>query len=130
MSEDKQPTGTIPWIDLTVDDADRVRDFYQAVVGWSSSPVKMGEYDDYCMLPPGEDRPVTGICHARGENLGLPAQWLIYILVKDLAASIEACRREGGQILLGPKNAGPSGRFCVIRDPAGAVAALFEPIAQ
>jgi hypothetical protein len=34
--------GTVGWFDLTVADADRVRDFYKAVVGWTTSAVPMG----------------------------------------------------------------------------------------
>jgi hypothetical protein len=30
-------------------------------------------------------------------------------------------------VLAAPRNFGGQGRYCVIRDPAGAVAALFEP---
>jgi predicted enzyme related to lactoylglutathione lyase len=126
MSEPVRP-GTIAWIDLTVPDAAVVRDFYKAVVGWKETPVTMGDYQDYCMNPPSADQPVAGICHARGENADLPAQWLIYVTVKDVDASAARCVQLGGKILVGPKNLGGQGRFCVIQDPAGAVAALFTP---
>ena len=87
----------------------------------------MGDYSDYCMHPPGDPKPVAGVCHARGTNVGLPAQWLIYITVADLDQSIERCRELGGSVLMGPKSLGSHGRFAVIQDPAGAVAALAEP---
>src|SRR5262245_42676160 len=123
-----QPSiGSVGWIDLTVTDAEALRKFYEAVVGWSSTEVAMGGYSDYCMYPPGADKPVAGICHARGENADLPAQWLIYITVYDLDASIAECKALGGKVLAGPKEMGSQGRFCVIQDPAGALAALFEP---
>jgi predicted enzyme related to lactoylglutathione lyase len=32
----------------------------------------------------------------------------------------------GGRIVAGPKAFGGQGRYCVIEDPAGAVAALFQ----
>lgn len=38
--------GRIEWMDLTVDDASSVRNFYTSVVGWSSSEVDMGSYRD------------------------------------------------------------------------------------
>ena len=63
---DPAPIGSVGWIDLTVPDAAAVRDFYQAVVGWTVSPVKMGDYDDFCMNPPSTGQPVAGVCHARG----------------------------------------------------------------
>ncbi|HUP60967.1 MAG TPA: VOC family protein [Thermoanaerobaculia bacterium] len=119
--------GTVGWIDLTVPDADAIRDFYRDIVGWTTSDVDMGGYNDYCMVVPGSEQAVAGVCHARGTNAGLPAQWLIYINVADLDQSIKSCTDRGGTILAGPKTMGEQGRYCVIRDPAGAVAALFEP---
>lgn len=128
MSETGKPEiGSIGWVDLTVENADQVRDFYKEVVGWGTTPVGMGEYSDYCMDQPGDGRSVAGVCHARGTNAGLPAQWLIYITVEDLDRSMSRCQERGGQVIAGPKGMGPQGRYCVIQDPAGAVAALFEP---
>ena len=122
-------SGQIGWIDLTVPDAPALRDFYQSVTGWTPAPVKMGDYDDFCMHPPGAPQPVAGICHARGENAGLPRVWLIYIAVDDLDQSIHRCRELHGKVLRPATGMGPNGRFCVIEDPAGAVCALYEPAA-
>jgi predicted enzyme related to lactoylglutathione lyase len=118
--------GTIGWTDLTVDDADSIRDFYSRVAGWKPLPVAMGTYHDYNMTAPGTGEPRAGICHKRGVNAGLPSQWLIYVTVADLNASIARCKELGGDVVSGPRNMGGMGRFCVIRDPAGAVAGLFE----
>jgi hypothetical protein len=119
--------GTIVWTDLTVDDAEKVRDFYAGVVGWRPEPCAMGGYDDYVMCPPGAARGAgaAGVCHARGENVGLPAQWLVYVAVPDLAASIRRCEELGGAVVHGPRNMGKQ-PFCVVSDPAGAVLALIQ----
>jgi predicted enzyme related to lactoylglutathione lyase len=122
----KGNTGTIAWVDLTVTEAERLRDFYRQVVGWTAEDVDMGGYQDFNMLPPGSSEPAAGICHARGANARLPPMWLVYLLVVDLEASIAACREGGGEVIDGPRGLGPAGRFCVIRDPAGAVSALYE----
>ena len=119
--------GSISWADLTVADADGLRDFYRAVAGWEPSPVDMGGYTDYCMNLPGSGDPIAGVCHARGANVNLPPQWLVYINVSDLDQSIAACAEGGGTVVDGPRKMGNQGRFCVIRDPAGAFAALVEP---
>ena len=117
--------GTIAWHDLTVGDAEGVRDFYKNVIGWNSSPVSLGDYDDYSMSTPGGDETVAGICHAKGSNADIPPQWLIYFLVADVDECAEKCRASGGEVVSGPRNMG-GGRFCVIRDPAGAVCALYQ----
>jgi uncharacterized protein len=127
MDENQIKAGMIGWVDLTVNNADEIRDFYKKVIGWDSDPVDMDGYEDFCMLAPSGSEPVTGICHARGGNADLPAQWLVYITVADLDASIEACTTGGGSVVTGPRDMGEDGRFCVIKDPAGAVAALYQP---
>jgi predicted enzyme related to lactoylglutathione lyase len=117
--------GRIGWIDLTVDNADAVRDFYKAVVGWGHEDVAMGDYSDYAMTA-ADGEAVSGICHARGGNAGLPSGWLIYITVADIEKSVAACEAHGGDVLV-PVKGMAGGHFCVIRDPAGATAALFQP---
>ena len=128
MSKEKKPEiGTIQWADLTVREAERVRNFYLKVVGWEFEPVKMGSYDDYSMKTPKEGTVVAGVCHSRGVNADIPPQWLIYITVADVEKSANECVNLGGKIVVEPRSLGASGRFCIIQDPAGAVAALFEP---
>lgn len=126
MSETFLP-GAIVWTDLTVQNADAVREFYREVVGWGTTPVEMGGYSDYTMTTPADGSAVAGVCHARGVNAGIPAQWLIYINVADLDESMARCTKLGGSVVFGPKSMGRHGRYCVIRDPAGAVAALLQP---
>jgi predicted enzyme related to lactoylglutathione lyase len=122
MSDSK--LGQIGWCDLTVPDAKAVADFYRVVVGWEPSGLSMGDYEDFVMLAPGGEG-AAGICHARGENAGLPAQWLVYINVADVDAAVQRCQEAGGALLHGPREVG-GGRFAVIRDPAGAVAGLWQ----
>ncbi|MEM8963957.1 MAG: VOC family protein [Acidobacteriota bacterium] len=129
MSAAKPMPGSISWFDLTVPKADEVRDFYAEVVGWQARGVDMkdGEasYEDYMMVAP-NGAGAAGICWARGGNADLPPQWLVYITVEDLDTALESCRARGGDIITGPKDLGAHGRYAVIRDPAGAVSALFE----
>lgn len=119
--------GTIGWIDLTCENASEVRNFYAAVAGWEVMDVPMddGKYNDYCVAPEDSD-PVAGICHARGCNADQPPGWMIYITVANLDKSLEKVKKRGGEVLQEPRGAG-GGRMCVIKDPAGATCALFEP---
>jgi predicted enzyme related to lactoylglutathione lyase len=125
MAEVNKAIGAIGWIDLTVGNAEEVRSFYQEVTGWKSSGVDMGDYKDYCMIGPEDETMYAGICHAKGKNEGLPAQWLIYINVADLEASLEKCIAKGGKTISPIKHMGKN-KMAIIQDPAGAVAALFE----
>ena len=117
--------GKIGWFDLTVEDAPAIRDFYSKVVGWKSEDVQMGEYSDFNMTMPESGDPAAGICHAKGDNAGMPSHWLIYITVADIDKSVEACRENGGKVIVGPKSMGDA-MLCVVEDPIGAVAALYQ----
>lgn len=119
--------GSLAWIDLTVPDAEGLRDFYAAVVGWRPEAVDCGAHDDYNMLQPGTDVAVAGVCHARGINADVPPVWLPYVLVADLDASLAAVRACGGAVLHGPRPGGDGSALAVIRDPAGACMALIGP---
>jgi predicted enzyme related to lactoylglutathione lyase len=125
MSDDEIKVGMVGWRDLTVGDAEGIRDFYKSVVGWGSSDVDMGEYADFSMTVPDTEEAVAGVCHAKGANADMPPQWLIYIVVADVEVSVARCNELGGEVLVPPKSMG-SGLFCVIRDPAGAVCALYQ----
>jgi uncharacterized protein len=126
MSTDNTPTpGSITWTDLTVADADSIRDFYAEVAGWTFEGLSMGDYEDFVMKD-AEGRAAAGICHARGANAGLPAQWLVYINVDKLDERVARCEALGGSILGGIRGGGSMGRYCVIRDPGGAVSVLYE----
>jgi hypothetical protein len=87
----------------------------------------MGGYSDFSMMTPLSGKTVAGICYAQGVNADLPPQWLIYITVEDVDQSVARCIELGGKVITGPRELGEQGRFCVIQDPAGAVAALFAP---
>ena len=124
MSE-KNEIGKVGWIDISVDDADGLQDFYAKVTGWNAEKVDMGDYSDFTMTMPGSGTPSTGICHARGINADLPRQWLIYIVVASADESVAACEATGGKTLVSPRAMGDA-RFAVIEDPSGAVAGLYQ----
>ncbi|MFG0274130.1 MAG: VOC family protein [Phycisphaerales bacterium] len=116
--------GQICWHDLTVENAEAVRDFYTAVIGLKSSDQSMGDYNDFNMLEPDSGECVAGVCHARGSNADIPPQWLTYFWVADFEQSIRTCAEQGGAVVSGPKTMGDMS-YAVIRDPAGAVCAII-----
>jgi predicted enzyme related to lactoylglutathione lyase len=125
MSQPKPAVGSIGWIDLTVPDAEGIRDFYSDVVGWKPEALDMGGYSDFVMNGP-DGQSVTGICHARGSNAYVPPQWMLYFVVADLDASLAKCEQRGGKRIGEVRRMGPEARYCVIQDPAGAVCVLFQ----
>ena len=117
--------GSVAWVDLTAPDAEAVRGFYTRVVGLTSEPVDMGGYEDFNLCSD-DGAPRAGVCWKRGANAEVPTQWLIYFRVADLEASLASCCTSGGEVLRDATDMGRDGRYAVIRDPVGAVAALFQ----
>lgn len=122
----KAEVGSVTWFDLTVDNAEQVKDFYSSVVGWQSKPISMGEYDDYAMQTPETNAGVAGVCHKKSVNKGLPSQWLMYIKVANVMASIEQVKQNGGTVLTEIKTLSDTSQYVVIQDPAGAVCAIYD----
>jgi len=118
--------GTVVWMDLTVPDAARIRDFYAAVVGWKPEPVEMGGYADFTMRAAAGGDPVAGVCHARGVNAKLPPHWIVYVAVPGLDAALTRVRELGGEVVDGPRGMGEK-RFALIQDSAGAYLGLIGP---
>lgn len=126
-NKEKPEVGSITWFDLTVPDAEKLKDFYGKVVGWKAAPVSMGDYNDYNMNSPESGKTKAGICHKIDGNAHLPSQWMIYITVKSVDESAKVCKENRGKVLSETKVMAGYGKFCVIEDPAGAVCTLFEP---
>lgn len=127
--EEISGVGRIAWLDLTVPDAERTRDFYKKVIGWTSEDVEMedgnGKYSDYNMLAE-DGTPAAGICHARGLNADLPPVWLLYLPVGDLEESIRLVNEEGGKVLKAVTDDDGQYVYAVIQDPVGVYLALLQ----
>lgn len=121
------PIGTIVSADITSDNADGLRDFYQSVMGWQVNPMPMGDYDDYVMMTPDGSGWAAGVCHLRGVNANQPAnQWVVCFRVADIDAAIAQTEANGGKVIGAVRDAGPGSRYAVIQDPSGAAVSLIE----
>ena len=126
--QETTPVGRIAWCDLTVSDAQSIRDFYREVIGWSVQDVAMTDdgasYADYAMLG-GDGEAAAGVCHARGGNADLPSVWMLYLPVGDLAESLRRVEEEGGQVITSRAETDGGHVFAVVRDPVGVCFALL-----
>jgi uncharacterized protein len=127
MDDKKQNIGSIISADLTVENADEIRDFYKEVVGWEFEDMGMsdedGKYADYVAKDKSGNW-VGGVCHKRGSNVDLPSRWIVYVTVENVTASIEACIRLGGKVLKDMKSEDGTCVYALLEDPSGAVIAI------
>lgn len=112
-------------MDLAVENAREVSDFNGRVARRSKLEFPVEDYDDL-FVGPDEKNVVAGICDARGPNADIPPEWMIYINVDDLDASLKAVQDNGGEIKDAIRCAGAAW-YCMIADPAGVICTLFEP---
>ncbi len=122
--------GKIVWQDLTVEHAEEIKNFYCDVIGWESSDVNQGDYNDFNIHTSSDDHEViAGICYKKGKIKNFPSQWLNYVTVEDLSSSLEKCLKLQGKIIEGPTLMGKS-KVAIIQDPAGAYLALIEDLIE
>ncbi len=120
--------GRISWLDLTVPDPSRTREFYRQVVGWTARAAEWaneGEAtaDDILL---GEDgTPAAGIRPARREDQRVPMVWMLHLPVGDLAVSLRRVEEEGGAILKTTQGNDGQDVYAAIQDPVGACFALL-----
>jgi len=109
------------WNELTVDDVESARAFYDHVFGLT------GEISDpgsgaYITFKANGD-PVAGAC-ARG-GAGAPSHWHVYFAVDDAAHAAARAVELGGDVLAGPM-ATAIGPMAALRDSLGAMFSVFE----
>ena len=129
METKKLEHGTINWHDLTVENADELKEFFKEVAGWQIQeiPMKNGDeaYHDYAMKD-SKGNGVAGVCHAKGPNMGIPPQWMMYISVENINQSVEKALDNGGKLIKEYKSKEGILVYAIIEDPAGATFALAQ----
>jgi predicted enzyme related to lactoylglutathione lyase len=113
--------GAACWVELATRDVPTANAFYQALFGWSISA------DSYPHLSIG-DHHFGGVqdMNATGIPEEVPPHWLVYFKADDVAAKAQQAVDLGAQTQMGPLHLPGTGHFAVLRDPQGAVFALFQ----
>jgi uncharacterized protein len=112
--------GALSWNELASPDLDASKSFYTQLFGWSAEPIE------------GMEMPYLVIKTAAGASNGgirpvmdpEPPHWLAYFGVDDIDASVAKVTELGGGTIAGPMPIG-MGSIAIVRDPQGAVFALF-----
>ena len=111
-------------IELNSNDPGKAKDFYGELFSWKFEDYPMPE-GTYTMLNPGKD-PQGGIF--KNPVPGIPSHWLVYIQVEDIVESTEKAKQLGAKVHKDITDIPDMGRFSVIEDPTGAVAALWQSV--
>lgn len=120
--------GTFHWNELMTRDVGAAKHFYGGTLGWTFQ--QMDTPDGPYWVAMVGDRAVAGLFQmAAPEFEGTPANWMPYIAVDDVDASIAAAQAAGAEILRPCFDVPGVGRIAILKDPTGAVLGWMTPVA-
>jgi uncharacterized protein len=115
--------GTAVWADLVTSDPEAAGKFYGGLFGWTLEPGK--DDSGYLHIKNGEDY-IGGIPPAKYRDPSVPPHWMLYFLTSDCEASAAKAKELGGAFLMPPQKVSNVGTMAILKDPQGAVFALFQ----
>lgn len=121
--------GEFCWTDIGTTDVKAAKKFYKAVFGCTITDMKMGPGADTYSILRVKGKDVGGLypITAADKKKKVKPSWLPYISIKNLARSMAKAKAAGAKVVDAPKEVGDAGRFAVLKDPAGAEFALWQP---
>ena len=128
MKKKTWQAGRFCWIDLGTTDTKAAKSFYTALFGWETEDMPMpdggGSYTTARLS--GED--VGGLYSLSDEMKAqnVPPHWMTYISVTSVDESTAKARKLGAEIVRSPFDIPETGRMSLIKDPTGAMVALWQ----
>ena len=121
--------GTLTWNDCLSREAERSREFYATVCGWTNDQIGDGGKFDY--TTGSVNGKVVGGIMQMGAELPdeIPSNWMTYFAVDNAVETADKAVSLGANLIMEPADT-QRGRLAVIQDPQGAVFAIIEPSDQ
>ena len=114
--------GAFCWNEMIGRNTEASAKFYSGLFGWKSEPFH-GDVPYTIFKSNGQ--PVAGLMACPDSQMA--PQWLAYVMVEDVDASVKKAANLGAKIMLEPKDIPTVGRIAVIQDPQGAEIGVFRP---
>ncbi|MGH9158621.1 MAG: VOC family protein [Vicinamibacteraceae bacterium] len=125
MPQVKPEVGDFIWSELNTTDYESAWKFYSALFGWQhTESMDMGrEMGIYFMFKDPEGITKGGMSNV-ATMMKMPAHWLHYVTVDEVAAAVERVKSRGGEVLNGPMDVPGGGQIAQCVDPQGAFFAI------
>lgn len=107
------------WAELATPDLRVSHRFYSELFGWGRYTVVVPHRGEIDVFTCGEDDAEVAALQQLADP-AQPASWTCYFRTDDMARSVEAVRRAGGQVLIEPVEHGNLGLSAMFVDPEGA----------
>lgn len=115
------------WFELATADRAGAERFYPSVIDWTITPSPVAEHGGYGLAAAPDGEAVAGMM---APPPGTSGGWAIFFGTADLAATLEAARTGGGQVVFGPMDIPEVGAFAVVRDPQGVALHVMQPAGE
>ena len=113
-------------VELHTKDLPKAREFYGSLFGWNLQDMPMpGGAGTYTMINVGEG---TGGGMMTDDMSGAPPHWMAYVGVDDVRAKTAQAKELGATVLQDVMPVGDFGLMAIIRDPTGAVLAMWQAL--
>jgi uncharacterized protein len=112
-------------VELNTQNPEAAKRFYGSLFDWTLEDIPMPT-GNYTLIKPGAG---TGGGIMKHPMPGSPSTWLAYVQVDDIKAFTEKARSLGAIIIVECQNVPNFGSFSIFTDPAGALLALWMPLA-
>ena len=124
--------GTLCWTELHTTDPAAAGSFYQAVFGWVTQDMPMGDFS-YTVIRPaggGDDSSQGGIVPLSPDMTaaGIGTRWLPYFEVADCDAAVAIAAEQGGTVTAPAQDVPGVGRFASLADPSGAAFSIITSV--
>ncbi|MCE9584459.1 MAG: VOC family protein [Planctomycetes bacterium] len=121
--------GEFMWNELMTRDDEKALAFFEKLLGWTHQDWPLGPGKAPYRIAKAGGKPVAGIMKMTEPEFPapVPTHWCGYIAVRDVDASWKQIAKLGGTQIHPPTDIPNVGRFCVFKDPTGAVLALMTP---
>jgi uncharacterized protein len=127
--EIKMEVGQFCWNELATSNLVKAKDFYGKVFGWQFKEHDMGEMSYTTIESAG--REFAGMWEIpSAEQNNISPHWMAYVLVDDVASSLNTARQNGAKVIKEVTEAGEMGQFAIIEDPTGAHLALWQQMGK
>src|SRR5262245_55057203 len=112
--------GQFCWVDLAATDAERAKDFYRQVFGWTpcEQPANGGSFARMRL----SDQDVGSIYQLKRahRDRGVPSHWTPYVRVDDVNNSAQRIVSRGGKVIVRPFVVSGIAQIALILDSVGA----------
>jgi predicted enzyme related to lactoylglutathione lyase len=118
--------GALCWSELTTKDPKKAEAFYTALFGWVAKHSAPGAPMEYTEFSVGGQPSIGMMAMPPGMPPHVPSYWMPYFQVTDCDGSTAKAKGLGADLMVGSQDIPNTGRFAILKDPQGAVFAVFE----